>query len=226
MNAKDNFREGHIILQRPFNFYELEHGLPKFTIVYAYIERPVFEDELNLRGKETFDELEDAGSFYAQPRHKRGVFESREKFEERIAAEYERALQDMSNYSKKHVGNMVQTQIDGVNISFFPDEYKAIEPGTLQELLFDDSYALATNNENIFDLPEMEAKIFYLRSRGIDKDKAKRLSSFGLKDLVVYIPHPEVQKMFCRENEVIYTPEFDGYYKEVYGSFEDYRKTC
>lgn len=227
MLAKNNFREGHIILQRPFDFSELEYGIPKMTILYAYIERPVFEDELTPEGKERFAEVERAGNFFeGTPRLRKGIFESQESYDDRIAAEFERIAQDASNYKKVHAGNIVQAIIDGVPCSFWPDEYNILPSETLLELLHDDSYHMVTSDDSIFKLPEMEKKIFYLQSRGISKPKAKRLCSFGLKDMVIYFPHPELQKMFCRDWEVVYLPQFEEYYKEVYGSFKQYKETC
>lgn len=226
MDAKNNFREGHIILQRPFDFYELEYGIPKMTILYAYIERPLFDDELTPEGRERLDRVKHAGSFYAHPSLKKGIFETQKAFEERISKEFDRIASDASNYKKKHVGNMVQSSIGEVQVSFWPDEYKVLDPDILQEVLYDDSYHMITSNENVFNLPEMEKKIFYLQSRGISKKKAQRLCSFGLKDLVAYFPHPELQKMFCRDHEVVYMPEFEEYYNSVYGSFAEYKETC
>lgn len=227
MDAKNNFREGYILLQRSFKFAEMEFGIPKFSILYAYIERPLFEDEINERGQSSLEEIDASRSFMGgNYKFKKGIYEKEEDYNKRISEEYDFILKDPKNFNKIHIGNMVQTTIDGVNCSFFPDEYKVIEFETLSESIYGDEYLMITPDEKIFNMPEMQNKIFYLQSRGISKKKAQKLSSFGLKDLVMYFPHPELQKMFCRSHEVVYIPEYEEYYKHVYGGFEEYRKTC
>lgn len=226
MDAKNNFREGHIMLQRPFKFYELDYGIPKFSILYAYIEKPLFEDELNGRGREALDEVNSGREFFGSHKFKKGLYEKEEDYNTRVEQEYNSILKDRKNLERTHIGNMVQTTINGVNCSFFPDEYKVINFESLSELIYGDEYLMVTLDEKIFKLPEMEDKIFYLQSRGISKTKAQKLSSFTLKDLVMYYPHPELQKLYCRSNEVIYIPEYEEYYNTIYGSFETYRLSC
>lgn len=229
MDAKSNFREGHIMLQRPFDFVDLDFGIPKMTIVYAYIEEPLYRNQLNEKGRDRVEEItigSQAGLLHGLSPFKKRYGEDQEDYEERLAKEYELVENDPHNLEKVFVGNKVQASFDGHTVSFFPDEYKVVSQETVFTALNDDAYYMVVNNESAFKLEDTAKKVHYLQSRGISKERARKMASYSLKDLVAYFPHPELQKLFCRSNEVIYLPMYDQYYIDVYGSFEGYRKTC
>ena len=60
MNAKFKFREGWIMLNRPFKFGELKQPLQKMTVLYAFSEKPILEMTLNLEGQKEYKKLLDA----------------------------------------------------------------------------------------------------------------------------------------------------------------------
>ena len=51
IEAKNKFREGFIILKRPFLFAELKNPLQKYTILWAYSEKPVINKVLTEEGE-------------------------------------------------------------------------------------------------------------------------------------------------------------------------------
>ena len=57
MIAKHKFREGWIMLKRPFKFGELSKPLQKMTVLYAFSEKPIITMELNAKGIEEMEIL-------------------------------------------------------------------------------------------------------------------------------------------------------------------------
>lgn len=49
MRAKDRFRQGFIMLKRPFDFHELKNPLQQFTILWTYSEKPVEKEVLTIK---------------------------------------------------------------------------------------------------------------------------------------------------------------------------------
>lgn len=219
MNTKNNFREGFITTLRPFDFAEFDFIIPKLTILYAYIERPIIEQVLNEKGRELIDELYDKGFF---SKHKQGFRESKAEYELRIA-EHERLIyNNKSNVKEIFKGNIVQTTIESHTIRLYPEEYNVTSHEALMKIINGEEYLMKKINNNIFKTKEMIDKTHYLTSRGISLQYAEKLASSGLKDLVYYLPHPELQVMFCRKHEMSFIPDFEDYYNNVYGGYEEF----
>jgi hypothetical protein len=211
MDAKHRFREGWIMLLRPFSFGDIPKPIQKLTILYAFAEKPTIETELNDRGKELYEELlanwgkENGLTKYH--RYKKNRDETSREYEYRLQEE-ERRIFDTYSKVEHYKGEVVQARISGKACRFFPGEYSIVSKETISELLVcgDSEYIVDIENKHTFDsilnLDAIKDKIFYIRSRGIPKSRALKMIAEQLKDSIIFRPQPALLEMFCRENEI------------------------
>lgn len=212
INAKDKFREGFIMIMRPFSFVELRNPIQAFTIVWAYSERPVTRKELTETAKEKMDLVYNESIPI-------GFFTKKDK-EEYINKEIERISNDNKSWNEKYVGDVVQTYIDGQLIRLYPDEYNIISKEKLAEIMEEEGYH-AVCSRGLYELKDFRDKTHYLQSRGVSENIANKWASMSFKELVYYKPYYELLEMFCRDYE-IYPDEF---YQEIEGiSMEEQKK--
>lgn len=210
MNAKNKFREGWVMLLRPFDFAELSKPLQKMTILYAYSEQPIVNMVLNEKGVQELEDLNEAWD----KKGKIGIFggskiygirfgESEEDYDDRMG----RYLDDIyRKYSTKedYKGEIVQCYVEKQLCRFYPDEYNVISRETFEHLLSCDEneYKIEIEDSKYFDLKSIKEKIFYIQSRGIPKDIATKMNSVEAKDAVIFRPQEAILEMFCREHEI------------------------
>jgi len=204
LNARDKFREGFIMIMRPFKFAELRNPIQRFTIVWAYSEQPKISRELTQTASKEIDLIENTN--YG-PRFLRAG--DKEEF---IEKELERVYEQSKNWDEKYKGEIVQTYIDGQLIRLYPDEYNIVSREKLQEIMEEEGYH-AVCSRGLFDLEDFRNKSHYLRSRGVSEHIANKWASMGFKELVYYKPYYEMLTMFCRDYEIY--P--DTFYEEVEG---------
>lgn len=204
INAKDKFREGFVMVMRPFQFTELRNPIQKFTIIWAYAEQPKIVRELTETAKEEVDLIENQS-------HGPRFFTSKDK-EEYIQREIERVYANPKSWNENYKGEIVQTYIDGQLIRLYPDEYNIVSKEKLQEIMEEEGYH-AVCSRGLYELKDFRDKAHYLKSRGVPKHIANKWASMSFKELVYYKPYYELLTMFCRDYE-IYT---DTFYEEVEG---------
>lgn len=204
INAKEKFREGYILINRPFQFKEMKNPIQRNTIVWAYSEQPVVEKNLSAKAREEIDLAYNTSGLGFHPQ-----WNPKEDY---ITRELERIYNNPKNYDSLYVGDIVQSTIDGVLCRFHPDEYSILDQDTMNELLLESGYHTMCT-EGLLKIKEFRDKRHYLMSRGVGEDTAQRWSSLGFRDLVYYKPYFGLLKMFCRPNEIY--P--DSFYEEVEG---------
>jgi hypothetical protein len=199
MNAKLKFKEGWIMLLRPFLFAELKQPLQKMTILYAYSEKPLLEFELNSKGKESMDELLTKYTFGRDPG--RYFNEDDLKYQDRMQKSIDAIL---STYSTVEVykGEMVQCYVENIMCRFYPDEYNVIRRETFEEVMTSEAYTMDIEGSSYYDIKSVQDKVHYVKSRGIDDTLAKRMCSAEANDSVIFRPKRELLEIFCRENEI------------------------
>lgn len=210
MNAKHKFREGWIMLLRPFKFAELKNPLQKMTVLYAYSEKPIIDMELSPQGEEELDTLSQywdkggaGGIFNAHAMYTKRFGESDEDYNIRMG----RYLDEIfSKYRTTEVykGEVVQCYVEGQLCRFYPEEYKVISRETFDHLLTcpDEEYKIEIENDEYFNIKSIKDRIFYIRSRGINKSMAQKMSTAEAKDSVIFRPQECILEMFCREHEI------------------------
>lgn len=204
MDAKNKFREGFIVINRPFKFVEMKTPIQKNTIVWAYSEQPIIKKELSEEAKEKY-------ALVANSSQGIGYFTAKDK-EEALQADLEAILKDIKNYIPLYEGEIVQTTIEGVTCRFYPDEYSILPLERLQQILeYEGMHTICS--PTLKTLKDFTDKVFYLTSRGIDLRTAERWCSALYKDLVYYKPYYELLLQTCRP-EQIYP---DIFYTEVEG---------
>ena len=204
INAKEKFREGFIMLNRPFAFAELKDPLQRFTILWAYAEAPVTRTVVSQAGLEKADEIENttgAIGFW-------GV-DSRTEW---IEKEIEKVYNNPKYQEVQYEGEIVQAFVDGQLCRFYPDEYSIIGPEKLTDIMQEEGYHTICS-EAIYGLPDFRNKKHYLQSRGVPERIAKKWASVTFRDLVIYKPYHQLLTMFCRDHEIY--P--DSFYEEVEG---------
>lgn len=204
INAKVKFTEGFIMILRPFQFAEMKNPIQKMTIVWAYAEQPVLKKYITSKAKKQVELIEN--SSYV------GRFFTQKEKEEFIEQEIEKVYKDRSSWENVYKGEIVQCQIDGQTVRFYPDEYNIISKDKLQEILEEDGYH-AVCSKGLFELKEFRDKQHYLMSRGVSRNVANKWASVSYKELVYYKPYYELLKIFCREHQIY--P--DKFYEEVEG---------
>jgi hypothetical protein len=204
INAKEKFREGFIMLTRPFVFAELKNPLQKFTILWAYAERPVVHEMINAEGREKLEEIEHSTPAIG--------FWGLGQREEWIAREIEKVYTTPKYKETHYEGEVVQAIIQGQICRFYPDEYTIIGPEKLTNIMQEEGYHTICD-PTIYKLPDFRNKKHYLQSRGISERIATKWASVTFRDLVIYKPYYELLTMFCRDHEI----PADPFYDEVEG---------
>jgi hypothetical protein len=212
MKAKDKFREGWILLLQPSQFAEMSFPIQKHTIIYAYSEKPTFRKELNKKAIDKIDIIDCGPSFSYL-----SVNESIQEVKEKKILEI---MNDDKNYDQIYTGEIVQTEIDGIILRFFPNEYNIITEQSLVEVLQEDGYHTIIDKK-LERIKEYKDRLHYMKSRGLDANTAKKWASIGYKDLVYYKPYGTLVEMYCRPNEIYlpdsqYTDLGDTYLEETY----------
>lgn len=208
MIAKHKFREGWIMLKRPFTFAELSKPLQKMTILYAFSEKPIITMELNAKGIEEMEILNESygkaiGSFTGDQRYKKGFGESDDSYEERMTKEIDQIFREYST-QENYQGEIVQCYVEGQMCRFYPEEYSIISKETFDHLLTcdDQEYTIDVESEEIFETKALKERLFYIRSRGIPKGKAMKMNCGEARDAVIFRPGQAILNMFCREHEI------------------------
>ncbi len=205
INAKDKFREGFIMLQRPFDFAELKSPLQKFTILWAYSEQPVIKKYLTDKAKEEIDLIENSTNpigFWKS--------EDRDKY---IQKKIENILESNVAYEPLYEGEIVQAYVEGQLCRFYPDEYTIVSKEKLNEIMLEEGYHVVCDN-SLFEIKDFKDKKHYLQSRGVSERVARKWASLSYGNLVMYKPYYELLEMFCRPYEIISN---DSFYEEVEG---------
>jgi hypothetical protein len=204
INAKDKFREGFVMIMRPFQFGELSNPIQKFTIVWAYSEQPKIVKELTQTGKEKVDVIlnESHGPRFLTEKDKNDYIDS----------QIEKVYENSKNWNENYKGEIVQTYIDGQLIRLYPDEYNIISKEKLHEIMGEDGYH-AVCSRGLYGIKEFRDQAYYLKSRGVSKHNANKWASVTFKEMVYYKPYYQLLTMFCRNHEIY--P--DKFYEDVEG---------
>jgi hypothetical protein len=206
IDAKNKFREGFIMLTRPFNFGDMKNPIQKLTIVYAYSERPIIEERLTEKAIEEIEDLYNRDSFINPTKF---LNETQEEYLERKLEEiYSRS----SNFEGIYKGDVVQCIIDGQICRFYPDEYNIISQEKLNEIMSEEGYHAITSL-GLESVKAYKDTLHYIQSRGVSEGIAKKWAGLSFRDLIYFKPYYGLLEMFCRENE-IYRDEF---YERVEG---------
>lgn len=209
MNAKNKFREGWIMLLRPFEFAELKKPLQKMTILYAYSEKPIINMVLNEKGREELKWLnhywdkKGGGLSDFHKMYQRRLFEDDDTYDERMGRYLDKIFRDYC-IEEDYKGEIVQCYVEGQMCRFYPEEYNIISRETFEHLLTCDEreYQIEIENKSHFDIKTVKERIFYIQSRGVSKEKAMKMSSKEAKDSVIFRPQQAILEMFCREHEI------------------------
>lgn len=213
MNAKHKFREGWIVLKRPFRFAELGNPLQNLTILYAYSEKPMIELGLTEKGEEELKIANEnigkgIGYIGAEGQYWRKRFgEDDDDYSVRINEQLSLLFRNHKTI-ENYIGEIVQCYIEGQMCRFFPGEYNIISQELFEEVLQGDDYFFKIESPGAFNMKEIRDKVHYIQSRGIPLDKAKQLSSAGLKDNIYFKPKLGILSIFTREDHV-YLPDSD-----------------
>lgn len=189
INAKNKFKEGYIMLLRPFDFANLDRPLQQFTILYAYAEQPKFSYKIDPRVNEEFKDIK-----------YRVRFRLGDDKEEYLSERYEELLRKYPD-KKTYEGEVVQSIVDGELCKFFPDEYSIIDKQKFSEVIYDDiAYKLDIQDETIYH--HVKDQIYYAQTRGISKDMATRIASFNVHDAVILRPTIHLLDEFLHQNRI------------------------
>ncbi len=179
MDARLTFKEGWIMLLRPFKFGELKEPLQKLTILYAFSEKPMINMSLSPEGLKEMELLNESygkngGLSFHTSYHKR-FKESDDDYEERIGKEIDRIIKNYST-QEDYEGEIVQCYIENIMCRFYPGEYSIISRETFEHLLIcpEEEYTIDIQNPNMFKLKEIRDRLHYIRSRGISENLAKK----------------------------------------------------
>ena len=208
MIAKHKFREGWIMLKRPFAFAGLSKPLQKMTILYAFSEKPIITMELNAKGIEKMKILNEnygkpIGSISGDHRYRIRFGEDEESYEYRMDKYAAQIIQEHST-QENYQGEIVQCYVEGEVCRFYPEEYSIISKETFDHLLTcdDQEYTIDVESEEIFETKALKERLFYIRSRGIPKGKAMKMNCGEARDAVIFRPGQAILEMFCREHEI------------------------
>lgn len=208
MIAKHKFREGWIMLKRPFKFGELSKPLQKMTVLYAFSEKPIITMELNAKGIEEMKILHESygkgiAVFGGDIKYKKRFGEDEDSYEERIA-EYTDQIFRAHSTQENYQGEIVQCYVEGEMCRFYPEEYSIISKETFDHLLAcdDQEYTIDVESEEIFETKALKERLFYIRSRGISKNRAMKMNCGEARDAVIFRPGQAILEMFCREHEI------------------------
>lgn len=203
MEARDRFRQGFIMLKRPFDFHELKNPLQQFTILWAYSERPIEREVLNEAGKEKVEEITNRAKGPWSMR--RTILGGEAELDEYIAREVDVITSNKMYLTKEYEGQVVQAYVDGHMCRFYPDEYSIVGPDKLTEILAEDGYH-AIISPGLEKQQEFIDKRHYLQSRGVSKRVAEKWASSSFGEMVIFKPYFELLRLFVRPQH-IYTDD-------------------
>lgn len=195
------------MLTRPFQFAELSKPLQKMTILYAFSEKPIISMELDAKGIEKMKILNEnygkALSLLSGDNTYRKRFGEDDAYEERMDGYINQILREHST-QENYQGEIVQCYVEGEMCRFYPGEYNIISKETFDHLLTcdDREYTIDVESEEIFNTKALKDRLFYIRSRGIPKNKAMKMNCGEARDAVIFRPGKAVLEMFCREHEI------------------------
>jgi hypothetical protein len=199
IDARKKFKEGFIMLNRGFQFAELKYPLQKFTILWAYSEQPVIERSLSKEAIEEIETIQNTSSPF-------GFWTSTDR-DDFLQKKIDNVLNAEKSYNKLHIGDIVQTYVDGALCRFFPNEYSIIDATKLFEIMQEDGYHTICSPA-LEKIPDFLKNVHYIKSRGVDDETARRWVTLGYKDLVIYKPYYQLLELFCRPMEIISNDEF------------------
>lgn len=208
MTAKDRFREGWIMLLRPFKFAELTKPLQKMTILYAYSEQPIITMELTDKGRQEMELINEhygkSSLLHNHPEYSKGAFETDDVYEMRMERVINRVYK-LHATQENYQGQIVQCYVEKQLCRFYPDEYNVISRETFEHLLVCDEqeYTVEIEDNRLFESKDMKQRLFYIRNRGINKQMATKMCSATVKDSVIFRPGDAMLEMFCREHEIL-----------------------
>jgi hypothetical protein len=205
IDSRSKFREGFIMLKRGFDFADLDEPLQKFTILWAYSERPVVKNVLTEYAKEEIDLIQNQSHPLA--------FWDNEQKEEYISRKIDSILSSSKAYSELYEGEIVQAYVNNVMCRFYPDEYTIVDSNKLFEIMQEEGYHTVCAPA-LEELAEFKKLTHYIMSRGVDKRTAMRWVSMGYKSFVMYKPYYELLEYFCRPLEIISN---DPFYERIEG---------
>ena len=202
MDARLRFKEGWIMLLRPFKFAELKEPLQKLTILYAFSEKPIINLMLTEKGKKL---VGNALAAYdgLNKRHSlsKGFNENDDIYEERFGKAFDELIR-INSTVEDYKGEIVQCYVQNQMCRFYPEEYTVISRETFEEVLIAEEYTMDIETVSYFKEKNIADKLHYIRSRGIDKTLAERMSAIEARDSVIFRPRIELLQLFCRENEI------------------------
>jgi hypothetical protein len=205
VNAKDKFREGFIMLKRPFDFGDLDVPLQNLTILWAYSERPVIKNYLSSEAMEKIADIENT----TPPL---GFFSTEER-DEYIERKIQWVYDNPKMYEPLYEGDIVQSVVNGQTVRFYPSEYTIVNSEKLAEIMAEEGYHTICN-PSLYKTKDFTDKVHYLVSRGVNKRNAEKWASLGYRDMVMYKPYYELLTMFTRPQHIIAD---DKFYIEVEG---------
>ena len=186
MNAKNKFREGWIMLLRPFKFAELKKPLQKMTVLYAYSEKPLIDMELNEKGVEQMNLVNEhygkTKSLFHHHEHRQGEHETDTQYTTRMDKVIDTIMRTYAT-QENYKGELVQCYVEGELCKFYPEEYSIISRETFDHLLTCDEreYKIEIEDETFFKMKGVKDKIFYTQTRGISKSLATKMNSAEAK---------------------------------------------
>lgn len=202
IDAKSKFREGFIMILRPFKFAELKDPIQKLTIVWAYSEQPVIKRVLTDAAKEEADAIANQS----------GLFFGFDSKEERIEMQLDELYADSKSWEDLYEGDIVQAYFEDQPCRFYPEEYKIMSREKISELMTEEGYHTVISDE-LLHIKDFAEKSHYLKSRGVSKHIADKWASLSYPGLVFYKPYYGLLEMFARANEIY--P--DTFYEKVEG---------
>jgi hypothetical protein len=208
IDAKNKFREGYIMLLRPFDFAELRNPLQKLTILWAYSEQPITKKILKPAAREQADLIENSAPMF--------MLGGKEAKENWIEIELERLFDQKESWEMLYEGEVVQCTVEGQTCRFYPDEYRIMDKERLFEIMQEEGYHTIIANE-LKEIKEFKDKVHYLQSRGVKKNIAEKWSTLAYGPMVMYKPYYELLDMFCRSQEIYK----DSFYEEIEGIIFD-----
>lgn len=192
INAQLKFREGYIMLLRPFDFGNCP-PLQKLTILYAYSEQPVIEKVLSKAASEKIEGMYDNLRYgWMSPSDKN----------EFIERQIHGITQSPTAYDSIYKGEIVQAIVNNEVCRFYPDEYTVLSPEKMTEIMQEEGYH-AVCNKAIYNLKNFNDAVFYLCQRGVSRKIAEKWVSLTFKGLVLYKPYFELLTTFCRPHEIL-----------------------
>lgn len=200
LKAKDRFREGWIMLTRPFNFAELKNPLQKLTILYVYSEQPIKQKVLSDKALNEIDNIKNQSTMFI------GFDSAEDYINKQINFVYKRN----DSYEELYKGEIVQTLIEENLCRFYPDEYTILSKEKLCNIMQEEGYHTLIS-DSLKNIKEFKDRTHYLKSRGINVKIAEKWASLSYKDLVIYKPYYELLDMFCRPYEIYK----DKFYEEI-----------